>query len=393
MYFSVELIPAAICLLSVAFLSLIYIIVIYVGRIRRVTRAVRAGESTPDIIDPATLKPVSVIVYSQAQSTWLEELLPDLLKQDYPAGFEIIVVNEGASEATRDLVENLALAYPNLYLTYTPDGARNLSRKKLGITIGIKAARHDVVVLTDAAARVESPLWLQKIMSHYTDPSTDVVLGYAYMSGGDHGMGRRRRAFDYVADSVAWLTAALAARPYRGTYYNMAYTRELFFNNKGFSRSLNLENGDDDIFVSEIVTPTNTAVELSPDGMVMANFRDHEAAMYDTRHRHEFTGRRISHRSRRLMAAGEVCLWLVILCGVVACLLSGLNVLPMSVAALFILIALCVMTIVWRNALTALRGRRLLLSLPWLILMRPVRQCRLAIAMRLGKKTYYTWKK
>lgn len=381
-------------LIALALVCLIYIIVVYVRRVCRVSRAVRQANRTQDNIDPMVLSPVSIVVYAQSQSSWLEELLPGLLSQDYPAGFEIIVVNDGESEATANMVERLAINHPNLYLTFTPDGARSLSRRKLGITIGIKAAKNDVVIVTDAVAKVESPFWLRSIMANYVKyRACDVVLGYAYMSDGDSRMGKRRRAFDYVADSVTWLTAALAGKPYMGTRYNLAYTRELFFNNKGFSRSLNLVNGDDDIFISEIANGYNTVVELSDDSMVMANYREHAAALSDERRRHAFTGRRVSCASRLMMVLGEIALWLTIIAGGFATCLSWGNLVVPIVSLVIVLTGWLTMTVAWSAAMQALRGRRLRFSLPWLILMRPLRLLKLHAVMRLGKITYYTWKK
>ena len=111
----------------------------------------------------------------------LTRLLPRLLEQRYEPGFEVIVVNEGGSVATSDVVSMLASQHRNLYLTYTPDGARSLSRKKLALMLGIKAAQNRVVVHTMATATITSPLWLASIMRHFSDPSVEVVLGKSMM--------------------------------------------------------------------------------------------------------------------------------------------------------------------------------------------------------------------
>ncbi|MDO5395589.1 MAG: glycosyltransferase, partial [Bacteroidales bacterium] len=228
--------------------------------------------ATNDI--PTGTEPASIVVYAQDEAESLTRLLHQLLGQRYAPGFEVIVVNEGGSEATADAVTALAVSHSNLYLTYTPDGARNLSRKKLALMLGIKAARHRVVVQTVATACIESPYWLASIMRHFADTSTEVVLGNAMPAATDNGLGSRRRAFDFAASATSWLTSAIAGHPYRGTEYNIAYTRDIFFRNKGFSRSLNLRYGDDDIFISEIANGANTAVELSPDGLVRMAFHN-----------------------------------------------------------------------------------------------------------------------
>jgi len=137
--------------------------------------------SMPAVSDDAPGWPaVSVIVYSQDEADALASLLPVILNQDYPAAFEVIVVNEGDSSDVRNTVEPMQLAYRNLYLTHTPDGARNLSRKKLAITLGVKAARYEVVVLTTVAAIIGSDKWLRAMTSQMvTDPARQIVLGYA----------------------------------------------------------------------------------------------------------------------------------------------------------------------------------------------------------------------
>lgn len=385
-------------LLGVALLGLLWIILFYVRRIRRVTRAVAADnegvdpetdDETPLPEDAAQFKPASIVIYTQDQSSWLEELLPDILAQDYPAGFEVIVVNEGASDATRDIVENLAIAHPNLYLTYTPDGARNLSRKKLALTIGIKAAKNPVVVNVTAGVRVPSRHWLYYIMRNFNDPETEVVLGYAYPAPGDDSYGRRRRAFDYVADAVTWLSPAIAHRPFRGIEYNLAYTRDIFFRSKGFSRSLNLVNGDDDIFVNQITTRDNTAVELSYPSMLMANYRDHRAAQEDLLRRHYFTSRRLPRTSARLMSSGAWAIWIVLAAAIGAVVTVPTNVIVAAAAFVIVLATLLCVTLTWRNVMSALCSRRMFWTIPRLAMFRPLR-C-LTLAWRSRRSRNYTW--
>ena len=106
-------------------------------------------------------------MYSQGDAGHLEEILKALLDQDYPAVFEVVVVNEGERSDVSDLVSMLRASHSNLYLTYTPDGVVNLSRKKLALTLGVKAARYGVVVLTTTAAVIESRMWLRRMMAPF----------------------------------------------------------------------------------------------------------------------------------------------------------------------------------------------------------------------------------
>jgi hypothetical protein len=63
---------------------------------------------------------------------------------------------------------------------------------------------------------------------------------------------------------VQYISLAVAGKPYMGVGRNLAYRKSLFFKNKGFASHYNLLSGDDDLFVNETSTKTNTAVEIDP---------------------------------------------------------------------------------------------------------------------------------
>lgn len=392
MSFSLEISPAVMALLSVTALCAVTVLSVYCPFIRRVARRRRVCEQMQDCSAEGGLPGASIIVYSQDEAEPLERLLPTIMSQDYPAGFEVIVVNEGDSVDVRNVVGAMQSSCGNLYLTHTPDGARALSRKKLALTLGIKAARFEVVVLTTVAARIESCRWLMNIMRHFSDRSIGIVLGYgAPVDGGDHGAGARHRAFDFTADNVAWLSSAIGRRPYRGTELNLAYRRELFFANKGFSRSLNLHFGDDDIFVSEIVSRDNTVVELSAGSIVRFDSYDYAKTMRDTALRHRFTERFIRRRPLSRLMIGEISLWACVITAVAAILLDRSNAVTVAVAVLLPVGSLVAAGMAWRKAMNALATRRLCLTLPWLAMTRPLRRIMLAMQAKFIKQKKYTW--
>ena len=102
---------------------------------------------------------VSVIIYADNDTENLSHNLHNFLSQDYP-NYEIIIVNDGANEATNTLLEDMMQQAPNLRLTYTPNDARNLSRKKLAIMVGIKAAQNDIIITTNGNCTPVSNQWI-----------------------------------------------------------------------------------------------------------------------------------------------------------------------------------------------------------------------------------------
>lgn len=333
----------------------------------------------------------SIVVYSNDEWNSLEDLLPQLLRQQTIGQFEVIVVNEGESAQVQEIVSRLRVEHPNLYLTYTPDGARNLSRKKLAITLGVKAARYDVVVLTTASAHIDSTQWLQRMANHFANPQVEVVLGAAVADADDDRLwGARVRAFDHLDEQSAWLSAALGGNPWRGTEHNLAYRRELFFRNKGFSRHLNLRYGDDDIFVSEIARKANTVVELSPEAMVTARGICSPHFAGENWRLRRFTRRFIPRRPWLMSTLARWCYGLAPL-AMVAAVLLNLQSRHCMIAAGVCLLLWWAASLVWLPAIKALRGRRLLLSLAPIMVVRPWRLLLRNVTALFHRAKHYTW--
>lgn len=343
----------------------------------------------------ASLPSASVVIYSNDEATNLARLLPQVLGQDYNGSFEVIVVNDGSAESTSDVVNELQMIYPNLYLTYTPDRSRNLSRKKLALTLGIKAARYEVVVLLNANSRINSNRWLSLITRNFT-PGIDVVIGYATpVVESDKFMGRRRRAFDRAAEAVTYLSAAIGNSPFRGFGYNLAYRRECFFNNKGFSRSLNLHYGDDDVFINEITNSHNTAVELADDSIVECLYYHPVDSHNELKRRYNYTAKFLRKGSRLFFGLCSFTAWIWLLSSIAA-ILSGLphliNVAITAAIAFIIALMLWIPLIAtWRKAMKALKSRSLMFTIPWFVLTRPFINAYYKIKNRINYRRNHTW--
>lgn len=176
---------------------------------------------------------VSVIVYAQNDAENLVKYMPKILNQAYPE-FEVIVVNDDSTDDSKDILSVLETQYKNLYHTYVPEGSRNLSHKKLALTLGIKAARYDIVVFTNANCDPGNNEWLATIARNFV-PGIDIVLGYTAIERKEkEKLSFWYCSYDQLLFSIRYLSFALINRPYMGVSSNMAYRKELFFKNKGF---------------------------------------------------------------------------------------------------------------------------------------------------------------
>lgn len=393
MYFPSIIPPLSVWLLFGAFLCVALLVAIYFWRVRIVVQyRRRADAERADKADNEYL-PASVIIYSQGEAENLNELLEAVLGQDYPVAFEVIVVNDGESADVRDAVSYLRATHPNLYLTFAPEGVVNLSRKKLALTLGIKAARYDIVVLTTTSAIIRSQYWLRRMMSRFDkDGRTEVVLGFTMVDPEeDDRFGKRRRAFDFVADSVRWLGVAIAGKPFRGTEYNIAYRKEAFMRNKGFAHTLNLHYGDDDIFVSEIAGRDNTEVEMSEDSLVRLRHGNHPRLFTERVLRRRFTEGFIRRRPRLLMPLTGWLQIFAVIAGVVAAVVAWPAVQPALIALGLVLAMMALDIWVWRSAMKALKSRVLFFTIPWFSITLPLRGISRRIRAKFGRQKKYTW--
>ena len=244
-------------LLSAAGILFIIQLIYYFGlynRIHRHNTAVRKEE----VHFSREFSPLSVIICARNEADNLRKILPTILEQDYPQ-FEVIVINDASTDETADVLGIFEEKYPNLYHSFTPESARYISHKKLALTLGIKASKHDWLVFTETNCIPASNQWLKLMARNFTS-QTQIVLGY---SGYDRTKGwfHKRVAFDALFQSLRYLGFALAGKPYMGIGRNLAYRKELFFKQKGYSSYLNLQRGEDDLFINQIATTENTRVK------------------------------------------------------------------------------------------------------------------------------------
>lgn len=205
-------------------------------------------------------EPVSVIICARNEAENLEKYLPALLSQQYPA-FEVIVVDDGSSDTTEEVVKRLMAGHPHLRMTAIREDRKFSHGKKLAVTIGIKAAKHDILLFTDADCEPAGDQWLKKMVSHFTGEKA-VVLGYGgYFSR--KGLLNKFIRYETLVIAMQYLSYALGGIPYMGVGRNFAYRKSFFYQTAGFTRHLHLLSGDDDLFINENATRKNTAVEYS----------------------------------------------------------------------------------------------------------------------------------
>lgn len=208
---------------------------------------------------------MSVVITASDQEELLAKHLPLILEQNYP-DFEVIVVDDNSKDNTKELLERLSKQYPHLYMTYTSDSIRYISHKKLALTLGIKAARKEWVVFTEPNCYPTSCQWLARLARHCNE-ETDVVLGYSNYER-KPGFANLCYVYDTLLQQARLLGLTILGVGHMGIGRNMAYRRELFFTHKGYSRHLDFERGEDDLFIHEHIAAKRITADVSTDSTI-----------------------------------------------------------------------------------------------------------------------------
>lgn len=251
-----------VCLLVCLLIQWVYYLGIYT-RIFRYARKIRKGKINFNTQYP----PVSVIICARNESINLEQNLPIVLEQDYPE-YEVVVVNDRSFDDTEDLLKLMSYKYPHLKSTFIPERAKFIDSKKMAVTLGIKSASNDILIFTDADCYPRSKDWLQLMVRNFTD-STQLVLGYGaytYQKGFLNFLIR----FDTLTIGMQYLNLALGRKAYMGVGRNMGYRQRFFQQTAGFSKHLNLQSGDDDLFVNENSKKGNTRIEIDAQSVTLS---------------------------------------------------------------------------------------------------------------------------
>ena len=210
--------------------------------------------------------PVSVIICARNEAENLKKYLSFILEQNHP-NFEVIVVNDCSYDDSEDVLKVFIEKYKNLKVVKIEEHPRFKTAKKFAATLGIKAATNEIILFTDADCKPESENWIAEITAHYQNEKTEIVLGYSpYLK--QKGLLNSLIRYETFQTALNYFSYALCGMPYMGVGRNLSYKKSLFFKNKGFASHMHIPSGDDDLFVNENSTSSNTVIEVSKESYV-----------------------------------------------------------------------------------------------------------------------------
>lgn len=106
--------------------------------------------------------------------------------------------------------------------------------------------------------------------------------------------------------AIQYLSFAMAKLPYMGVGRNMAYKRKLFFSQNIFVKNPGLLSGDDDLFINEVATSSNTKVQLVPGSFVISSPKKTWDEWLHQKRRHISTGAHYRFKHQLLLGLNSL---------------------------------------------------------------------------------------
>lgn len=249
--------------------------------------------------DRSQQHPVSVVICARDEDENLARNLPGVLVQSYRSTYEVVVVNDNSLDDSKYILQELKKTFKSLQVVDLTQEAKLIRGKKYPLSVGIREAKHEVLLLTDADCVPASENWIQ-IMQDAYDENTELVLGY----GAYHrkkGLLNKLIRFETFHTALQYLSYALAGLPYMGVGRNLSYKKGLFLRHKGFSSINHIPSGDDDLFVNKVATPHNTKVVIDPDAITRSIPKTTWKAWLRQKRRHYTTAKYYKGRHKFLL--------------------------------------------------------------------------------------------
>lgn len=283
-------------LLVAFFVSLVGIIIHYVINVLPI-----GCLKTTSLETGSAMEPVSIIICARNEDDNLTEFLPKILLQNY-SEFEVVVVNDCSMDNTENVIDEFAKIFPNLKKVTIKEDDYYKHGKKYAILIGIKGAKYDNLLFTDADCFPASENWLKEMSAGFVNKK-EIVLGYgAYQKGA--GFLNKLIRFDTFAIASNYLSAAIKSHAYMGVGRNLAYKKELFYKEKGFSKHYHITSGDDDLFINQACNNENTNIVVSHGAITYSLAKENFSDWKRQKQRHLTTAPHYNSSSKIKIALG-----------------------------------------------------------------------------------------
>ncbi|MGJ8592183.1 MAG: glycosyltransferase [Aquaticitalea sp.] len=248
----------------------------------------------------STYNPISVIICAKNEAKNLKKHLPLILGQEYPK-FEVILINDGSSDKTLSIMERFKQEHDTIKIVDVKNVEAFWGNKKYALTLGIKASSYNHLLFTDADCRPVSNQWIKQMSGQFSNGKS-IVIGYGSYQKQQKSFLNKLIRYETLLTAVQYFAYAKMGQPYMAVGRNLAYTKSVFFEARGFMNHMNIRSGDDDLFVNEVATPSNVALSTNKESFTESIPKTTYADWLLQKRRHISTAKHYKAKHKSLLA-------------------------------------------------------------------------------------------
>lgn len=284
--FSILTLSFAIAVGIIVIMELLHYIIVY-GRII-FYKSKNNNETLPNTLSEN--EGVSLVVVVNNNLKALQEDFVMILEQNYPL-FEVVVVNENSKDDSEFALHILQKNYPNIKVINLEQNANKFSDRKFSLSIGIRSAKYNNIVLTDVTCKIQDFNWLKALCNSFVHSDKKILIGYSspqYKKGVANSLAR----YYHLNWNMNVLGYGLLGMPFSADSNNMAYDKKFFFDKGGLISQYRDKCRQEDYFVSRYADKKNTMINIVSNSfsycLAMASYSEFKRIAYS---------RYISHRT------------------------------------------------------------------------------------------------
>ena len=244
--------------------------------------------------------PISVIVCAKNEEENVKNFVPLLAEQNY-SDYEIVLIDDASSDETLEIFEAFEKQYSNVKLVKVENNEAFWGNKKFALTLGIKAAKNEYLLFTDADCYPKTNEWIKEMSANFTKEKT-IVLGYGAYTKIKNSFLNKIIRFETLLTATQYFSWSKLGKPYMGVGRNMAYKREEFFKTNGFIEHMKIRSGDDDLFINQAANSKNTTVCYNPESFTYSKPKTTFKDWFTQKRRHVATAKHYKSFDRSQLA-------------------------------------------------------------------------------------------
>ena len=211
--------------------------------------------------------PITIVIPLEREVSGLNDMITCIFNQQYAGSIHVLIANYSGEKSVEETLLRLERDFRHLKHTNIASTTHLIDREKLAVSVGVKGARTDWVMLLDADVLPPLPNWLREMMEVRKHDS-NIVVGYSNyaVSAGKTSLWH----YDVHLQNI--LNYKVSRRGhYTGGYLTHALIRrEHFLEQQGFSnRHTRLTIGTLPLLVEHLSKTGRVCASLSMDTRVL----------------------------------------------------------------------------------------------------------------------------